>query len=323
MPSLLHEGLLLLIRDQPALVATLLADLLGVEVPRFTEARLTEASLHELVPVEYHADAVVLLVEDRPVFGVIVEAQLQPDPRKRYTWPLYAVAARARYECPFVVVAVTPDPATARWAARPIELGNGAVYQVHVIGPEGIPVVTDVERARRDLHLAMLSVMAHGEGDVDTAVAVARAAAAAIEGLPEDQRLVYWAIVETALGEAARKAFEMLPNTQRFMSESQRRSFAQGEAKGEAEGRAKGEAEGRVKGEAEGRAQGEAEGRAQGEAEGRLKGMTNAVLQILATRGIAVTETARQRVLGCSEIDTLGRWLDRALTVTTIDQLFE
>ncbi len=34
----------------------------------------------------------------------------------------------------------------------------------------------------------------------------------------------------------------MLPETQRFMSESQRRSFAQGEAKGEAEGRAKGKA---------------------------------------------------------------------------------
>jgi len=347
MPSLLHEGFLLLIRDQPALVATLLADLLGVEVPRFTDARLTEAALHELVPVEYHADAVVLLVEDRPVFGVIVEAQLQADPRKRYTWPLYAVAARARYECPFVVVAVTPDPATARWAARPIELGNGAVYRVHVIGPEGIPVVTEVERARRDLPLAMLSVMAHGEGDVDTAVSIARAAASAIEGLPEDQRLVYWAIVESALGEAARKAFEMLPDTQRFMSESQRRSFAKGEvegrakgeaegrvkgevegrAKGEAEGRVKGEAEGRVKGEAEGRAKGEAEGRVKGEAEGRAKGeregMANAVLQILATRGIAVTETARQRVLGCSELATLGGWLDRALTVAIIDQLFE
>jgi hypothetical protein len=51
-------------------------------------------------------------------------------------------------------------------------------------------VVTEVERARQALPLAMLSVMAHGEGDVDTAVSIARAAAFAIEGLPEDQRLV-------------------------------------------------------------------------------------------------------------------------------------
>jgi hypothetical protein len=302
-PSLLHEGLLLMVRDRPALVATLLTDLLGVEVPRFAEARLTEAVLHELVPVEYHADAVVLLVNDRPVFGAIVEAQLQVDPRKLYTWPLYAVAARARYECPFVVIVVTPDAATARWAARPIELGNTLAYRVHVIGPEGIPVVTETERARRELHLAMLSVMAHGQGDVATAVAIARAAAVAIEELPEDQRLVYWAIVENALGDAARKAFEMLPETQRYMSESQRRSYAEGEAKGEAKG--------------------EARGRAEGEAKGEADGMAKAVLQILAARALAVTEATRQRVLGCRELDTLVRWLDRALTVTAADQLFE
>lgn len=214
MPSLLHEGLLLLIRDQPELVATLLRTLLGVEVPRFTEARMAETALHELVPVEYFADAVVLLqLAERPVYGVIIEAQLQPDPRKLYTWPMYAVAARARYECPFAVIVATPDPRTARWAARPIELGNGVPYRVHVVGPESIPVVTEVERARREPSLVMLSVMAHGEGDAETAVAIARAAMVAIEDLPEDQRLLYSAIVESALGEAARKAFEMLPET--------------------------------------------------------------------------------------------------------------
>lgn len=71
MPSLLHESLLLLVRDRPDLVATLLTDLLGVPVPPFTEARLAEAALHELVPVEYHADAVVLFVEGKPVFGTM------------------------------------------------------------------------------------------------------------------------------------------------------------------------------------------------------------------------------------------------------------
>ena len=59
MPSLLHEGLILLVRDRPELAAKILVDLLGVEVPRFTEARLTEAALPEIVPVEYFADAIV------------------------------------------------------------------------------------------------------------------------------------------------------------------------------------------------------------------------------------------------------------------------
>ena len=40
-----------------------------------------------------------------------------------WTWreQMYAVAARARYECPFAVIVTTPDLATARWAARPQE----------------------------------------------------------------------------------------------------------------------------------------------------------------------------------------------------------
>jgi hypothetical protein len=303
MPSLLHEGLLLLIRDRPELVATLLRTLLGVHVPRFTEARMAEAALHELVPVEYFADAVVLLLDDRPVYGVIIEAQLQPDPRKLYTWPMYAVAARARYECPFAVIVATPDPGTARWAARPIELGNGVSYRVHVVGPESIPVVTEAEHARREPSLVMLSVMAHGEGDPETAVAIARAAVVAIEDLPEDQRLLYSALVENALGEAARKAFEMLPETQRFMSESQRRSFAKGMIEGEAKGMA--------------------EGRAEGMVEGRAEGMAEAVLRILGRRGISVSDLERRRILECRELETLGRWLDHALTVTAIDELFE
>jgi hypothetical protein len=51
--------------------------------------------------------------------------------------------------------------------------------------------------------------------------------------------------------------------------------------------------------------------------------MAKAVLQILATSVLAVTEATRQRVLGCRELDTLARWLDRALSVAAADQLFE
>jgi hypothetical protein len=59
-PSLIHEGVIALVRDNPAFAASLLRKLLDVEVLHFDEARLTEVALNELVPVEYHADAVVL-----------------------------------------------------------------------------------------------------------------------------------------------------------------------------------------------------------------------------------------------------------------------
>jgi hypothetical protein len=110
MPSLLHEGVIALVRDRPAFAASLLRELLHVEVPPFAEARLTEAAVTQLLPVGYHADAVVLFVDHKhkPVFGTIFEVQLKTKARKKLTWPLYAVAARARYKCPFVVTVATP-----------------------------------------------------------------------------------------------------------------------------------------------------------------------------------------------------------------------
>ena len=114
-----------LVRDRPAFAADLLGELLAVKVPPFSKARLVDVTLNQVKPAEYRADAVVLFTRSKPVFGAIVEVQLRPKKRKRYTWPLYAVGARARERCPFVVLVVTPSAATAKWAAKPIELGGG------------------------------------------------------------------------------------------------------------------------------------------------------------------------------------------------------
>ena len=228
----------------------------------------------------------------KPVFGVIVEAQLQPDPRKRFTWPVYAAAARARHECPFVVIVATPDPDTARWAAPPIELGPGSFYRVYVLGPEGAPIITDAERACREPYLAMLSVMAHGQGDPETALAIAGAAAEAIRTLPRsDQRLLYWYILRRSLGEAARKAFEMLPNIQPFLNESERTAFAEAKAEGKAEGKVEGEAAG--------------------------------LLKILAQRGLEMTDGERARILSTRDLSLLDRWYEVALSIASVRELFE
>ena len=84
MPSLNHEGVIALVRDRPAFAASLLRELMHIEVPHFTEARFTEAALPQLVPVGYHADAVVLFAnnKNKPVFGTIFEVQLESKARK-------------------------------------------------------------------------------------------------------------------------------------------------------------------------------------------------------------------------------------------------
>jgi len=259
---------------------------LHVEVPRFTEARLAETNLTEIVPTEYHADAVVLLIDGKPVFGCIFEAQLNEDTRKRFSWPVYAVSARARFECPFALIVATPDSATARWAAKPIDLGAGQLWAPLVIGPDGIPVIIDAEQARRDPELAVLSLIAHGKGDTQTALAIALAATASLEQLSQEQRMLYLALIESALGEAARKAFEMHPQTEKFMSSWQRGSFEKGNA------------------------------------EGMIRGKSEAVLEVLEGRGVSIAEPHRQRILGCTDVEQLTTWLRRAGTVGSIDELF-
>jgi hypothetical protein len=102
----------------------MLRDVLGVHLPPYTEARLEDTTLSQVVPTEYIADLVVLLYRGEPVFGIVVEAQLAADDDKRFSWPLYAVALRARLRCPTCLLVVTPDAGVARWASKPIDTGQ-------------------------------------------------------------------------------------------------------------------------------------------------------------------------------------------------------
>ncbi|HET9958203.1 MAG TPA: hypothetical protein VFQ61_27100 [Polyangiaceae bacterium] len=288
MPSLLHEGIIELIRDRPEVAPKLLSELLHVEVPQFSEARLAEANLTQLLPVEYRADAVVLLVDGKPVFGIVIEAQLQPDERKFFSWPVYAVTARARYECPCVVIVITPESDLADWASKWIDLGGGMQWRPLVVGPEGIPVITDPQQASRVPELAVLSAMAHGRGSPEVAVAIALAAVEGMAGLPEEPRVLYCAFIESALSDAARKAIQM-PLAEKFFSETQRHAFARGKAEGKTEGKAEGQAQ--------------------------------FVIRVLVNRGLSISEAQRERILTCHDTEQLTRWLDAALSCGSVDEL--
>ncbi len=165
MPSLLHEALLLLFRNRPQLAAVLLQEGLHFDLPGYTDARLESIDLTQVVPTEYRADLIVLLLHDVPVLAIIVEVQLAADERKRFTWPIYATTTRAQFECDTVVLVVTPTASVARWASASCALGGGNQWSAWVAGPEQIPVVTDPARAQLDPELGVLSVMAHtGKG---------------------------------------------------------------------------------------------------------------------------------------------------------------
>ena len=81
MPSLAHEGLVLLFRNAPELAAALLRDVLHAHLPPFEHARIGEADVSQLLPATFTTDLVILLEqgERRPSCAIIVEPQLGID----------------------------------------------------------------------------------------------------------------------------------------------------------------------------------------------------------------------------------------------------
>lgn len=296
--SFRHESVPSLVRDRPELVPELLA-MLRVEVPRFTRARISDIALHEAAPVEHFADAVVLMtLEDRPVLGVIVEAQLRRDDRKLYTWPQYAMNARARHKCPFLVLVATPSPAVARWAGQPIDVGNGTVFRQHIIGPETVPKITNAARATREPDLAMLSVFIHARRNTPATRLIASATLRGMSRLDPERALLYLMMVRNMLPPSLRKELEKMPDIRKYLSTAEQRTYDLAEARGEARGEVRGRIQGKVETKAE------------------------AVLKILTKRRLTITPVQRRQIEQCTDLKTLDRWLDQALTAASADELF-
>jgi hypothetical protein len=290
-----HEGLLLLFRNRPTLAPELLQDALGFPLPPWSEARVESAELTEVVPTEYRADLVVLLLDGKPIFAIVVEVQLSRDEDKRKTWPLYLTSLRSRVACPTALLVVAPDAAVARWCAQPIELGHpGFVLHPLVAGPSAIPLLMDEQAARRDPELAVLSAMAHGQAEVGPAIA--RTVMAAVEGLEAERVRLYVDLALSSLNEAARHALEALMQrgTYEYQSDFARKYVAQGRE----------------------------EGRQEGLREGRHEGERAALFEVLDARGLQVDDAARQQILACMDLEQLKVWLRKAVTAESVQELF-
>ncbi|HKT01769.1 MAG TPA: hypothetical protein VJT31_19765 [Rugosimonospora sp.] len=290
MPSHLHEGYIELFRGQPELTAEVLGPL-GVEIPAFDRARVSASELTDIAPTEYRADAVVALEKrGSPAMAIVIEIQLRADKRKRLVWPAYATTLRARLACPVVLMAVCPDQKVADWCGQTITIGPPASVLTPVaLGPKQIPVVTDVDAARRKPELAVLSVLAHG-AEPDPAP-LFEAMLAALDEIDHDHATLYTDLVLTELPAAARRNLEefMTATGHRYQSEFARRYYDQGEAAGEARGRVDGE--------------------------------LMALFRVLETRGIEVSEQIRDRIVGCTDLKQLETWIGRAVTADKIEDL--
>jgi hypothetical protein len=131
--------------------------------------------------------------------------------------------------------------------------------------------------------------LAHAATDSEHALPVARAALAAVASIPRDQQVLYFHILRSAVGQAARKAFEMLPHRlDKYLTEEerqQRATLCQ-----------------------------------QAQAEGRAEGLTSALVTVLETRGITLSDELRSRLADKSAAE-LSDLLRRSLTATSGEEL--
>jgi hypothetical protein len=172
--------------------------------------------------------------------------------------------------------------------------------------------------------MAVLSVLAHGK-DAKLAPGLFEAVLSTARGLEEERGTFYVDLALSAFGAAARRALEALmrSGSYEYQSEFARRYVAEGLKKGHRQGREEGRQEGRQRGRQEGLRQGLQQGRQQGREEGHLEGERRALLRVLKARGLAVHGEARQRLLACTEVAQIERWLDHAVTVQSVEELFE
>jgi hypothetical protein len=299
-----HEGLVTLFRNHPALAPELLQGPLGQRLPRWSEARLAPADFPQVVNSGHRADLVVMLLKTQPALAIIVEAQLSKDAGKRKSWPLYFISTCAQLDCPVVLLVVAPDAAVARWCARPIELLHGLEFRPQVLGPQHIPVILGPQEAGKDPELAVLSALAHG-GDAKLAPALFEAVVTSARGLDKRRGTLYVDLALSAFSGVVRRVLEttMRSGTYEYQTQIAREFVAQG-----------------LK---EGLKRGLKRGLERGEQKGRLEGERQALLQVLAARGLKVEGAARRRLLACTELAQLEQWLSLAVKVQSVPQLLK
>ncbi len=307
MPTLEHNGLVEMFRENPSLAPHFLGLLFHIDVPPHASVRVADSTLDQLIPVEFRADLVLELrdTQDRVVFAIVLEVQRDQQPRKKYAWPVYVAVARAERECAAVVLVIATDPAVAAWAAEKIDLGMGlAVLQPLVLGPATVPVITDPAVAEREVELTILSAMTHGNGP--DGLAVVQTALDALGRLDREHAAVYFQIIGDVLREPMRRALEALVMERQTEGKIEFPPFAQ-----------------RIfeRGVQEGELKGLREGELKGLREGELKALRETLLRLLSRAGITLGEDDRSRIQACTDPATLDRWIENVLGAKTAGEV--
>lgn len=293
-----HEAMHRIIQEDPGVFARA-ARLRGIPFPDPVSSTPLPTDLTANHPVERRVDTLLRIdTTDSGSYLLAVEAQRKKDTDKLSSWTYYLGYLYAKYKLPPVLVVVCQDRSTAAWAARHVDIGPrqwpSLTLRPMVLGPDDVPVVTTPHEAARDVTMTVLSaVLHHHDPEIR---AILEALAPVLRNLQErDENTADRFIELTAQGLGAGS----LAKFWRHLVAMDTSFFVSPLAE-----------ELRDEGRSEGRTEGEAKGLAQG------------ILVVLGSRELDVPDEVRERITGCGDPEVLRRWLARAATAASAEEIF-
>lgn len=295
-----HEAMHRIFQQDPGVFARAVRAL-GIPFDDPVSAVPFPTDLTESRPLERRVDTLLRIQTERSEFLLAVEAQGKKVPDKPRNWAYYLAHLNAKYEMPTVLLVVCDDRNTAAWAAGIVDFGPpewpALTLRPLVLGPDDVPVIDDPVRARRDIPLTVLSAVLHRREPC--ADAILKALVDALKGLEArdpETATIFVELTSQGLGteRAADTWRELMTDLSFFTSPISE----------------------------ELRAEGRAAGRAAGRAEGMAESKAEDILLLLDRRGVSVTADDRRHIISCADLDSLNRWFTRAITATSVTEVF-
>ncbi|MEV5381140.1 hypothetical protein AB0L26_35055 [Streptomyces nondiastaticus] len=269
--------------------------LLGVPLPEKALVGVLPAETAKMKVLDRRADCVLAVgpPDGGDGFLLVISMQNGRNEAKPARWACYLAHLMAKYRCPALLLVVCPDKEVEEWAVGPFQLGpegwSALSLRPLVLGPGKVPLITDADRAAQELLLSVFSVVAHSHEEEGAAAAL-KVLGKALETVDSESAAFCWELLEIGLGD--------------FLTEDIRRHLMSPRTY------------------FPGRGTLFEETYLEGKAEGRVHGSAQMVLRVLDNRGIHMPPATRERIMDCAQMLTLERWMDRALTISTIEELF-
>ena len=294
MPGTPHEVVLLAIREHPEIFAEVLRRVVGTDMPGPIE--VMDSNVRFAASLETRPD-LVLRTPNATSKWTIIELQNRKDESKCRSWPL-AVSVLLQRDGMGDIVVITASRSVAAWAKQAAhhrgERGTslGLTPVILLLSSDHAAALLDPARPE----LAIFAVWARCRGHGDEARRVATRAIELTEELPAalreaQTRAILAMLSEPLLASLKEMAMDVDKVPETKASRAFRLFFEQ---------------------------RGEARGKAQGEVQGKAQGKREALLAVLAARGLSPTPEERTSIAALTDLAMLDRCIQTAVTAASV-----